>query len=527
MCRFIDKDTKKQPAPGLPPDWTFVTGAGPMMMIISPSGDEFNSLDDALNRRGGDSDDTDASKLEFQAHVGGSVLWNDNTHFLVGKEYCHEWTDVDGHQKVIYGMITECERDKLDEDHAYFTVTYNEQSLKDVIRRRSSCAFEVPRTTKMALDWALGGHLAYNSKLNNEASALEKRGLTIPSRRWLTPEMRTEELIPSPDGEKLPRLILVWNAFRLVFTVRPSTIPNAGHGVFVQCTSLVPGRTELKLKRAEMLDLGVYAPFRKEDLKEECVFLVKNFILGLKCEEWAFDTGPTPTASQFDITDDWTGELHDLARHHIPAYVNECKMENTPTIHAEHDPEGVVHYLLGIRNKNLILPADGTMTELFINYGPIYERVRIRKNYSFLPPSKQHIKSISEESAEYLEEVFGFQERDVTSCIRFFARILKTGTLPDEFVSRALCMAVLLRRRAQVLSEELGEAPFAMEFSDTLKKCGNIVDVLLKRKEDARLVQLNMAGDYNTLMPELVRPLLNELPPEEVKKFLSTFLAKE
>ena len=201
--------------------------------------------------------------------------------------------------------------------------------------------------------------------------------------------MRTEELVYGSDGKKLPRLILVWTSYQLLFTVGPSTIPNAGLGVFVQCTSLVPARTHLRLKKGEMLDLGVYAPFRKEDVKEECVFLVKNFIMGLKCEEWTFDAGPTQVSYQFDITDDWTGELHDLAAQHIPAYVNESNMESLPSVHAEHDPEGVVHYLLGGRTNDLILPADGSKVELFINYGPKYERVRIRKNYSFLPPAQQ------------------------------------------------------------------------------------------------------------------------------------------
>jgi hypothetical protein len=401
MCISINKDVKKQIAPGLPRGWTFATGAGPKVLLISPTGVEFHSLDDALDQIGNETYDREAARLAFQSNIGGTVLWNDDQHFLIGKEYYHEWTDVHGYTRVIYGVITTCERDKLDVSYASFTVTYSQQSLEEVIRRKPLCECPIETSTKLSLEWALGGHMAFNSKLGmNTSLLLETHNISVSYRRWLTADMRTEELISQPDGTKLPQLILVWNGFRLVFNVRPSTIPNAGFGLFVECTSFVPGRTEFRLERGEMLDLGVYAPFRKDDLKEDCVILVKNLILGLKCEEWAFDTGPTTTTLHYDITDDWTGDLHDMAAHHVPAYVNECKLEDNPTVHAEHDPEGVVHYLLGLPRKTLIIPTDGTTSELFINYGPAYERIRIRKNYSFLPLSEQLAQGKSDRPGE-------------------------------------------------------------------------------------------------------------------------------
>jgi hypothetical protein len=526
MCCVIDRESKKQPAPGLPKGWTFATGEGPKMMLISPNGEEFNSFEQALERCSGELKDLMSSIMEFQAHVGGTVLWNDDSHFLVGKEYYHEWTDVYGHNRVICGVITKCERDKLDEDYASFCVTYSSESLKDVLRTRIFPALDIEPTSTMSLEWALGGHLAYNSHFESEASSLEERGLSIPARRWHTPSMRTEELVEGPDGKALPRLILIWNAYRLVFTVRESTVPNAGLGVFVQCTSLVPGRSEFRLRKCEMLDLGVYAPFRKEDLKEESVFLVKNFVLGLKCEEWAFDTGPSLTSSQFDITDDWTGDLHHLAAQHIPAYVNECKLEDTPTVHAEHDPEGVVHYLLGVRQKNLVLPTDGSMAEIFINYGPIYERVRIRKNYSFLGPKDrlEQTKSLAQEDAEYLEEIAAYQEPEVTCCVEFLSTIVETGQIPSEFLRRALCASVALRHKGRsFLKSMVSSTPFALEFMDHLKICDKVVSILLERIGDDKLSELENSGDHISLLSELVNPLLQDLDSEEIGKVLDFF----
>ncbi|KAI2500919.1 hypothetical protein MHU86_13526 [Fragilaria crotonensis] len=443
MCGFINKDLKKQPAPGFPPGWMFATGTGHILTIIAPCGDEFHSFEQALNRCRGEIQDAKAAQVEFETHVGGSLLWNDDGHFLVGKEYYHEWTDADGRKKVIYGSITGCERDKLDKDYLWFTVTYNDESFDDIVKSKPSYELDFKPIKRMSLEWALGGYLAYASK--HGSSLLKDSAVSSSVRRWLTPDMRIEDVVPGPGGKEMPRLTLVWNGFRLVFSVRQSTILNAGLGVFVQCTSLVPLRTSLKLRKGEMLDLGVYAPLRKEDLKEECVFLVKNFIMGLKCEEWTFDAGQTPASHQLDITDDWTGELHEIAARRILPYMNECKVKDNPSVYAAHDPEGVLHYMLDARVSDLTLPADGSMVELFINYGPKYERIRIRRNYSFLPAAEQlsHAKSVHQENAEYLEEISGYQGPEVTCCVEFVSKIVKTGALPDEFLLNALCSSGL------------------------------------------------------------------------------------
>ena len=505
----------------------FASGLGSHLTIISPCGDEFHSFDQALNRCRGEIQDAKAAQVEFETHVGGSLLWKDDGHFLVGKEYCHEWTDADGRNKVIYGMITACERDTLDKDHLLFTVTYNEESFDDIVKTKRSCELDFKPIKRMSLEWALGGYLAYASK--HVSSLLKESVFSSSSRRWLTPDMLTEDIVLGPDGKELPRLTLVWNAFRLVFTVRQSTIPNAGLGVFVQCTSLVPFRTSLTLRKGEMLDLGVYAPLRKEDLKEECVFLVKNFIMGLKCEEWTFDAGQTPASHQFDITDDWTGELHEIAARRIPAYMNECKMEDNPSVCAAHDPEGVLHYMLDARVSDLTLPADGSMVELFINYGPKYERVRIRRNYSFLPVSEQlsHAKSVHQENAEYLEEISGYQGPEVTCCVDFVSKIVKTGALPGEFLLNALCVAVALRHRGKMLLDEMGDSsPFAIEFSGIIRQFEFVVHDLLHRMQMDTFLDLEAANEHDILLSMVVNAVLTDLPSGHARRVISCFCSR-
>jgi hypothetical protein len=221
-----------------------------------------------------------------------------------------------------------------------------------------------------------------------------------------------------------------------------------------------------------------------------------------------------------------------MAAQHIPAYVNECKMEDTPTVHAEHDPEGVVHYLLGVPKKHLILPTDGTSSELFINYGPAYERIRIRKNYSFLPPSKQleQVKSIAQENAEFLEELGTFQDVEVTSCIKFVTDMV-LGTdkllLPGEFVPRALCVALALRHRGLLLLENIRrESPWSTNLRHVVEQFNVVVKTLLEHRNDAGLSQLHESGDHASFFSEAAKPLLQGLEPNEIQRTLSVFLPR-
>ena len=48
--------------------------------------------------------------------------------------------------------------------------------------------------------------------------------------------MRNQKLVDY-DGKKVPEVTLIVRGFKLVFSVKKSTIPNAGLGVFVRCSS--------------------------------------------------------------------------------------------------------------------------------------------------------------------------------------------------------------------------------------------------------------------------------------------------
>jgi hypothetical protein len=534
MCQSIDLHFKKQPAPGLPGGWFFATGVRlahdvQELVILAPDGRTFSTLNQALQHCKKKIERVKEAKELFESHLGGALQWSDPTHFLVGKPYEHKWTGVDGQNRVVYGTITECLRDQFDEDNVDFMVTFNEESRDEVNSSLplQGAEFEVPVQESCSFEKALGGHLSFLSSFKISSDELSR----ADGFQWITPDMRHEQQVTHENGNRLPQLKLIVNGCRLLFTARESSIPNAGNGVFLTCTPVVPGVEAFRLEPNTYLDLGVYVPFRPGDLKEQCIFLLKNFVHGLKCEEWSFNVSDShEEANQYDITDDRTGDLHSVAAQHIPVYVNECPLEDGPTVTCAHDPTSAVHYLLGTHKNGLTIPADGNPVELFINYGNHYETIRIRKNYSFLPPAKQAklSKSISHESAEYLLELCKFTGRDVATCIHFFTGLFAMNHVFDaKVVHRSLAVAILLRQRACKLLSEIEECPFARAFSRDLQHCEQLIETLLEVHDDGMLKKLFASEKYEELINETLRPLLDELQPGNLEDVMQEIIQSQ
>lgn len=523
-------EKKAQPAAGLEDGWRFVfgdfkarveekryQGSLPGLRILSPAGRLFSSLEQVLDTCGKKWKDWDTIRESFCLKLGMSILRSDKSHFLVGKRYCQEWTDLDGLNKIVHGTVTDCERMEMDDTFYQFTVVYDERSRKFVNSVRNRCGSYVPEKANLSLAWTLGGCFHFDQKCNiclgKPSTFASIAKAEIPNYwSWITPEMRIEDLIPH-GGNMVPQLTMTTRGFQLTFTARVSTIPNAGYGVFVKCFSFT-GEDTFRLNPGEVLDIGVYAPFRKEDRKNATVFLLKNYIHNLKCEEWAFDTADP--GFQFDITDDATGAIHELAKSHIPAYVNECGPNAMASVKAEHDPEGNVHYLLGTADgsSSFSLPADESEHEIFINYGPAYEHVRVRKGYSSLPAeelAKQQLKAKNED-AEYICEMNEFEKDDVSHGLDFVGSLFQTVPIctDKEAILRALTATAVLQNRA----ERLGE--------DTMREMAeNLLCRILPLLEDHRLAQLKTFPNFCYV---LVKDQLKGAESAATLSLLSTLL---
>jgi len=249
------------------------------------------------------------------------------------------------------------------------------------------------------------------------------------------------------------------------------------------------------------------------DKRSEASFDIKNFVHSSNCEVFLFDSNEP--GYPFDITDDVTGELHVEAKSHIYAYVNESDDENLIAIHARHDPEGCVHYLLGHANESqgeFVMPCDGSEVEVYINYGPGYEKVRVRKGYSFC--SEQEKESILEElKDEDLSDIVNmnhFDTDEVQSAANFLVELFSTTdttVVTDTVVERALTCAAALRRRAQQLFLEADEGTEIAVSVSLNKDLQRIVDRLLNtvKGNHAALKVLNRNGDVRGLLKGILQ----------------------
>jgi len=428
-------------------------------------------------------------------------------HFLVGKKFCLTWTDLKDQTKVVYGEVIECEKNTFDGDIYRFKVKYSSQSRAIVNSINNCCASIVPETQMLPASLVLGGCIRLGQQLNvtHESALLNGLGREMHRWNWITPEMRHREMVENHKGKRLPCLTIVLRGFKLELTVEPSTIPNAGNGVFLRCSRVMadagaaPSEPFI-LKAGELVDLDCYAPFGPQDKKLEAVMIIKNFLHSHKCEEWAFDA--LQSHYQLDITDDVTGDIHAEAMSHIPAYVNESDADGAVCIRAEHDAEGSVHYLLGHPHKaqgSFVMPSDGiTKREVYVNYGNIYEKIRVRKQYGFLPGERAHLlKIIENEDTTSVLEMDAFSPVDLEASVDFLLGLFsKDANFSKDVAQRALVCAVVLQRRAQKLFLK-GFLGVTNANDDATVDMSNAVDLrkVLKLSEKLVVLLLGMVPD--------------------------------
>jgi hypothetical protein len=327
------------------------------------------------------------AKTFYEDHIGISVRLR-KEHSLVGKGYFREWNDMLGRPQEIYGRIEKCEQDFFDRTWSYFTVKYDDMSRNQLLTNGTL----IPENDgSISEKEAWGGCLAYDSKsseINQIPRSLSNYSAPFHT-RWIIPSSRTEGHVVSENpGETIRSFSMNVRGFILEIVAKKSLIPNSGLGAFVKAFKgalMTKPVQYFELQAGEMVDLCIYAPLRPQDRMDESVNLFKNFIHSWEPEGWTFDQAAHhkgKASNVFDITDDWSADLHSLARENVMVYVNETdgKPSSIPTVWAEHDPAGAVHYLLGHQEKEhgtFRLPLNGEEIELKIDYGDKYEKVRL------------------------------------------------------------------------------------------------------------------------------------------------------
>ena len=541
MCLQLPVDEKAQDALGLPSGWKFfytdpkyVAWPSPVdntglagLVLQSEMGVRFPTVEGAAPFLGSSDAVSDMAAV-FYNHVG-CIIEPKNP--LQGKGFRQKWVDVEGKIQVIYGRIAHVKT--IDKAGKHYTVEFEPESRALVNSSNPPNGIIAPERQRIAEVFAFGGCLDYDPKV-------------VPAHTtpfycsWNVPDFIHETYDTDDIGMFAPRLTVHYRGFQLIVQAKPSTIPNAGKGVFITCTSLVGRGRNLNLKAGELLDLGVYAPFQPQDTKKNHTFNLKNFLFASICGEWTFDTTFEGDAYLFDITDDQTGQLHDLAKRHIPAYVNETNGIQNPSITAQHDAAGSVHYLLGHYEEHygtLSIAADGVPREVFIDYGDNYEDFRIRKNYSRLPPDQSEPRRrelMENDHLEELEQLSSLNAEEIAECIEFLEKdwYNPNRQYPVSVVTRALLALMVLKQRLNEMVDSL--PPDEMHIGPLhntnlgprakldvpYKKAQRLVQCLYKYWNCCYRLKDTLVGDnvYTTALKKILkRECIKEMSPEQLE----------
>eukprot|EP00977_Amphora_coffeiformis_P016819 scaffold5323_cov173-Amphora_coffeaeformis.AAC.5 len=273
----------------------------------------------------------------------------------------------------------------------------------------------------------------------------EHRDIQIDSKakRWIVPDS-------IQDKPKFPpsRIIEVMG-MSIEVEARDSSIDGAGLGVFMRVNPIDTDETCFTLEAHHVIDLGMYGPFRKEDLKHDAALLVKDFIFDGKTQQWVFDTVGSENLHDkrshgFDITDDCTGELHDQARRNVLVYINETDGVEEPTISASRDPFHFVHYLLS-HDNDLVLEFNQWI-ELKIDYGDTYEVNRVAKGYSRLSRDSAEFKELEVKCQDHtiLSDIVGWNDEEETDAAWNYLVGLKIDALEPEYMWRCLLVTLCI-----------------------------------------------------------------------------------
>lgn len=504
---------KAQPVPGLPVGWTFYFTDE----ALEPSAAE-NELDhdhpalagfvlmyenrryhggilNAVSCLGVSKEEAADVAQAFYENIIGIKLFvcHDDNHHLVGKPICRQWIDVKGQTKQLFGTLVKCKEDFFSKETFQFTVQYDEASRDAVMSLQEEANnVNIPSVVEgISEPLAWGGCILHDKIVlepnSSTRTLLAKKGHPF-NYKWIVPTVRKTELVRAQNDSGgtslLPRLVLHVRGFQLVVQAKKSGIPNAGLGAWLTCSSLTPYLKNeqfpqrFELLPGELVDLGLYAPLRKQDRKGDHIVLLKNFIHHWECESWSFEMSSCERENQncdefdiFDITDDVTGDIHDKARKNLLSYVNETDGKEIATVRAEHDPEGAVHYLMGHSepsDRPFRVPFDKEV-ELKIDYGPRYEKIRVRKGYSRLSNLEQDKlkKAIADDDIELIQEIMVFTAKEVLDSIKFLTGlIIEASTrmstdsaggnilLEKRKLTRCLIATILVRARLLRILEE-------------------------------------------------------------------------
>jgi len=522
------------------------------LRMVSPRGRVFHSLESAFahipwtttttttTTRDDNDDDDDVTAVTdalegFLVQVG-STRYVSVPHFLVGKNYCIEFTSSNGSNIVLFGkIIARMGPPTTDGRHhggrsddgttdAFFVVRYNADVLS--IARRGM-GTEIPPFQLLSPELAWGGCVSYERKTccrRDGQSAIQHIDRATAVETWIAPDMRLEEVEErrrrgsdgggGTDGGRddddddegaMPRLTVFARGYEFVF--RAKIIPDdcggekQQFGVFVTCNPLRgenDANQEINLKPGELIDLGTFGDDDDDDddrgNKTLSAFIVKNYIHKFKIGRWGVVSGRDDAVC--DPTDDETGKLRDGPSRRVLSYVRKHAGRGErrlfPTINARIAPDMSVHMLFGMRYEGNWDEYEAGMQELVPLFGGREVEVTASRSYGF--GSKQVAGS------KCLQSIGVFQTEDIVASVRQLDRMFGSSDAVDRHPSS------LIERSKRVVECLLDRAEKLLEmFSDVKFRSGDDCGIGFDGHDDSPLISASqhlkklarMFGEHN------------------------------
>eukprot|EP00977_Amphora_coffeiformis_P017241 scaffold5532_cov180-Amphora_coffeaeformis.AAC.8 len=353
-------------------------------------------------------------------------------HPLLGAFVLRKWLDISLKERRLCGKVVECRKDPFAKNALEFGIDYPDTSLACAREFLPGWEIEQREFIPEGTAWGCSQAFDYGDNVIMPEGA--------PVWKWIIPD----DIIDTPSFPPKRRLWVTEKNVIIDLEVKDSSIPNAGMGLFAKVSPVVPAPDQQRccvLKYGEMVDLGIYSPVLRQDIRPNPEVLVKSFIFDGKPEEWAYGQRDVESDTSFDITDDVTGDLHYMAKRNALVYVNEINGDQMATVHAQRDPFSHVHYMLGPDEVDLSLPFDEWF-ELLMDYKEGFEETRIRKGYSRLPEGPRR-KEVEPTDMKTLNTLSEFSIDQIQASLSYLSK-LEIGPIAARARVRALVIALCL-----------------------------------------------------------------------------------
>ena len=488
MCQKLSVSSKSVPIP---------FGDGVCVFIVPPENSSNADLADGVRfLKGGkeytsigkviEAGDLDNSRKDEISQQCEELLFADNrqavaSHCLSGKRIVRRWMDHSFKVRTVVGKVVKCWK-MPQRDDAVAEIEYLDPSLSFVTQKMA------PTWTMMPRDY-MPESQAWGS--SNTATVPPN----IVAEKWLVPDS-------VDDFPDYPRRELIYDNKIIELERRISDIgPGAGYGVFCRVKPMISSaKTQFFLRQGEYLELGIYGPLRPEDVINRKEWIAKTFVFDSKPEVWSFAKSIEDTGECYDITENDTGDLHELAKRNVLVYVNETDGKEQATVQALHDPFSHVHYLLGCHEKALKL-SFGKWTELKIDYETAYENVRIREGYSRLKGETLEKKKVDMREDDTLRDMEHWSVCDLEGSLKFLERLDYRAITEPKTKVRSLVFAVCLRNCLLKIMKRFKN----VDTSDPTTFCDNGF---------SKIESWHLMGRINAT----IQRILEFLPEEELRK---------